>query len=79
MHESIDQCIVNCLNTEKGSFPLFREFGINATDQRGRLKRSQIQEQISKFYPDVGNLEVQQVDQEQYIICVSGRKMEGRR
>lgn len=58
MNERIDQCILNCLTTERGSLPMFRSFGLQAIDQRGRLRRSQIQEQLSTFYPDIDDLAV---------------------
>ena len=79
MRESLEQCVVNCLNTEVGSYPLFRGFGINATDQNARLKRSQIQSQLSKFYPDINDLKVVQKDEDTYSISITGNTVEGRK
>jgi hypothetical protein len=72
MNEKIDKCILNCITTERGSMPLFRSFGLDVTDQNTRLQRSQIQAQLSEFYPDVTDLEVKQIDQNTYKISVRG-------
>ena len=72
MNEKIDRCILNCITTERGSMPLFRSFGLDVTDQNTRLQRSQIQEQLSEFYPDVTDLKVKQTDMHNYKISVRG-------
>jgi hypothetical protein len=72
MNEKIDKCILNCITTERGSMPLFRSFGLDVIDQNTRLQRSQIQAQLSEFYPDVTDLEVKQIDQNTYKISVRG-------
>jgi hypothetical protein len=77
MNERIDQCILNCLTTERGSLPMFRSFGLQAIDQPGRLKRSQIQGQLSKFYPDIDDLTVTQ-NGETYRINIRGRYYEAK-
>ena len=76
MNEKIDQCIVNCLSTDKGSLPMFRSFGIGAVDQTGRIRRSQIQEQLSTYYPSISDLDVQQIDETTYKVSVRGRYYE---
>lgn len=72
MNEKIDSCIVNCLRTGKGSLCLFRSFGLGVTDQVGRIRRSQIQAQISKFYPEIKDLSVEQTDENTYKVNVRG-------
>ena len=72
MNEKIDKCILNCITTERGSMPLFRSFGLDITDQRTRLKRAQIQAQLSEFYPDITDLEITQTAQNTYRIDVRG-------
>lgn len=75
MNEKIDQCILNCLTTERGSLPMFRSFGLQAIDQQGRLRRSQIQDQLSKFYPDIDDLAVSQ-NGDAYKVSIRGRYYE---
>lgn len=77
MRESMDQCIVNCMNTAKESYPLFRSFGLNVVDQPGRLQRSQIQEQISIYYPDVRNVSIKQTGQNTFNVSMSGYNVGG--
>lgn len=72
MNETIDKCILNCFTTERGSMPLFRSFGLDVTDQRTRLRRAQIQAQLSRFYPDITDLEVTQTAENTYRIDVRG-------
>lgn len=72
MNEKIDKCILNCITTERGSMPLFRSFGLDITDQRTRLKRAQIQAQLSEYYPDITDLEITQTAQNTYRIDVRG-------
>lgn len=79
MKESIDECIMNCLITERGSYPLFRGYGLAVTDQRGSIRRSQIQQQLSKYYPDIDGLEIKQTSMHDYTIRVTGFKTEGKR
>lgn len=70
--KQIDECIVQCVRTMRGSMPFARDFGLDVTDQTGRLRRSQIQEQLSKYYPDVHSLNLRRLDTESYIASVTG-------
>lgn len=70
--KKIDECIVQCVRTMRGSMPFARDFGLDVTDQTGRLRRSQIQEQLSKYYPDVHSLNLRQLDTESYIAGITG-------
>lgn len=72
MHEKIDQSIVNCLRTVRGSMPMFRRFGLDATDSAGRIKPSDIQAQLSEFYPDVRDLELHQTSISTYTVSIKG-------
>lgn len=76
MNEKIDQCVTNCLSTDKGSLPMFRSFGLGVIDQTGRLRRSQIQEQLSAYYPTVSDLDVKQIDETTYKVSIRGRYYE---
>ena len=53
------QCIVNMINCKQGEHPLFRSFGLGAvTDQVGRLRKSQVTQEIAKWYPRVDTVEI---------------------
>lgn len=75
MNEKIDQCILNCITTERGSLPMFRSFGLGVVDQSGRIRRSQIQDQLSKFYPDIDGLTVTP-NGDTYNVSIRGRYYE---
>lgn len=70
--KKIDDCIVQCARTMRGSMVFARDFGLDVTDQTGSLKRSQIQEQLSKYYPDIHSLELRQLDVNSYVASVTG-------
>lgn len=72
MNEKIDVCVLRCFTTEKGSMCMSREFGLDVTDQRGPIRRSQVQAQLSKYYPDVKGLTVKQTGENTYKIDVKG-------
>jgi len=72
MNEKVDESIVNCLRTAKGSLPLFRNFGLGVTDQVGRIRRSQIQAQISEYYPEITELSVEQTGETTFKVSVRG-------
>ena len=72
MHEKIDQSIVTCLRTVRGSMPMFRRFGLDATDSIGRIKPADIQEQLARFYPDVRDLKLHQTSISTYTVSIKG-------
>lgn len=72
MNDNIDKCVVNCIRCVRGSHTLFRGFGLNVTDQVGRLRRAQIQQQISAYYPDITSLNVSQTEQNKYSVEIKG-------
>ena len=43
-------CIVNMLNTRRGTHPLFRTYGLNDTDG-APISRASMQSEIAKWYP----------------------------
>lgn len=72
MRDGIEQCVLNCIACRSGTYPLYRGFGLNAVDQVGRLRRSQVVEQIEMFYPDLRNVKVTQLNETEYKITVQG-------
>lgn len=72
MNEKIDKCLLNCIITNRGSLPMFRGYGLDVTDQNGGLRRSQIQEQLSIYFPDVKDLDIQRTSESTYKINVKG-------
>lgn len=70
MRENTGQCIVNCLKCRRGNHPLFRNFGLNVTDLPYKLRRGQIQEQISMFYPDVTDVSITQKGENSYDVNI---------
>ena len=72
MNEKIDKCLLNCIITNRGSLPMFRGYGLDVTDQTGGLRRSQIQEQLSIYFPDVKDLDIQRTSESTYKINVTG-------
>ena len=72
MNEKIDESIVNCLRTVRGSMPMFRRFGLDATDSIGRIKPADIQEQLARFYPDAHDLELHQTSISTYTVSIKG-------
>lgn len=54
------QCIVNMIMCKQGEHPLFRSFGLGAvTDQVGRLRKSQVTQEIARWYPGVDSVEIE--------------------
>ena len=53
MRESANtgQLVVNMVKTEKGTHPLYRDFGLAETDESTVLTRTSVQSEISKYYP----------------------------
>lgn len=68
----IDDCVVQCLKTMRGSYPLFRGFGMDAVDQVGAIRRAQIQRQISAYYPDITGVKMSRNEQGKYIVEIRG-------
>lgn len=66
------QDIVNMLNCKQGEHCLFRSFGLGqVTDQVGRMRRSQVVQEVAKWYPNVTSVSIEIRDGE-YNIRVNG-------
>ncbi len=72
MNDSIDKCVVNCLRCRRGSYPLFRGFGLDATDQVGRIRRAQVQQQVSAYFPDITDVRILQMGRDEYRVNIRG-------
>ena len=75
MRESIGQCIVNGLSCRKGSHVLFRNYGMDATDQVGRLRRGQVVSLLKAYYPDVSDIDMSQKN-DVYTLSLKGEYRE---
>lgn len=53
MFENTLQSINNCFMMQKGTYVLYRDFGLNVLDDSNPPLRRDIQEQISIYYPEV--------------------------
>lgn len=48
------KCIVNMINCRPGEHCLFRSFGLGGVvDQIGRLRKSQVTQELARWYPNV--------------------------
>ena len=47
------KCIVNMINCRPGEHCLFRSFGLGVVDQMGRLRKSQVTQELARWYPNV--------------------------
>ena len=47
------ELICNMIRTEKGTHVLFRDFGLSGVDSETTITRTSIQNEVSKWYPDV--------------------------
>lgn len=70
MKERLEQCIVNGIQCKRGSHVLFRQYGLNITDQPERLRRIQILELCSRYYPDVIGLSIYQKSESKYDVQI---------
>lgn len=66
-------CIKNMIITRQGEHCLFRSFGLGAvTDRAGRIRRSDILNAVTKWYPQVTEVKVTQNEDGEYNVIVRG-------
>lgn len=51
MFENTIQSIANCLNTQRGTHVLYREFGLDVVDAANPPLRRDVQIQLAMYYP----------------------------
>ena len=62
------KCIVNMINCRPGEHCLFRSFGLGGVvDQMGRLRKSQVTQELARWYPDVRKVEMTIANEEYHI------------
>ena len=66
-------CIINCMNCAQGEHMLFRGFGLNVVDRVGALRRSDISEQLRKYYPDIQEFDLRRTGESVYYLTVAGK------
>lgn len=65
--------IINCMNCPQGEHVLFRGFGLNVVDRVGRLRRSDISEQLRKYFPEIREFDLQRTGESVYNLTVAGQ------
>lgn len=65
--------IINCMNCLQGEHILFRSFGLNVIDHVGSLRRSDISEQLRKYYPEIRDFDLQRTGESIYSLTVAGQ------
>lgn len=65
--------IINCMNCVQGEHLLFRGFGLNIVDRVGSLRRSDISEQLRKYYPEIRDFDLQRLGEGVYSLTVAGQ------
>lgn len=67
------QCVVNMINCRRGEHCLFRSFGLgDVTDQVGRLRKSQISQEVAKWYPNAASIKIEAKEGDEYQIQITG-------
>jgi hypothetical protein len=58
MAENTQQRFANCAKTRRGEHILFRSFGLDVTDRRGTLTRSDVMDQIDMYFPNIRRVNI---------------------
>lgn len=73
--QSTQQCFANCSATMRGEHILFRSFGLDVTDRRGRLTRADILNQVESFYPNISKVNIEYIGENEYNVELVGQEL----